>query len=186
MLQAAPVIVLTGLCHEQQVSRQFFLSHVFRPLSEPLADLCHFSVIVKIEFSVCRFGEVLVRESQPGFRTQNTVQGACFFFKEISDSDYPVPASADRLQQGAFQRAELFWKFGVCPFQKESGPPVDYVLARKKEAEARLKIMVLRDIVVETEAFRSASGKTGGKERQKLGEVPLKHRPAVFFKICSG
>ena len=52
-------------------------------------------------------------------------------------------SDADRLQQGPFQRAEFFWEFGVCPFQKESGPPVDYILTRKKEAEARLKIMVL-------------------------------------------
>ena len=59
--------------------------------------------------------------------------------------------------------------------------PRDLDLERQKNAKAGLKIVVLRNAVVVSEALRPASRKSYGNKMKDMGKLSLKHRSSVLL-----
>ena len=79
--------------------------------------------------------------------------------------------------------AVLLGELRVGALHEEGGAPVDKVLPGKEHAEPGLEIMVARDVVVEAETLRSASGKPHREIGQDLGEVVLEHRETELLEV---
>ena len=65
--EAALIIILSGLGHQEQVPRQLLPAYVLRKGRQPAPDLCHLAEIVEEQDPVYRLSQRLFRRPEPLF-----------------------------------------------------------------------------------------------------------------------
>ena len=129
--------------------------------------------------AVCRHGKAAVRHGHPLLKGSKARARAGFCQIEVARFYHSVAAASDWAYFKPVHTLKALGELRIGALEPKLRAAVDII--RDKNAEARFKIMVARDIVVIAEALRAVADKTYGKLILKLGELLAKHRRAVGF-----
>ena len=101
MCDAAQIVILPGLGHQEKLARQFLPPDLLREAGEGLPDPGYFPVMIEEDFSVGGLEKGLFRHGEPlGYR-QDPVRGADPVREELRRAEHAAPWSAYGLEQGA-------------------------------------------------------------------------------------
>ena len=145
-----------------------------------------FTKVIEEQIAVCCLCKGLFRDCEPLLKTQFSVRGTGCLQKKIARTHYPVSCTSHRCDAGTTEPEEGHREFSIGSFQQKFTASVHKRLVRKKNAESGFKIMVLRNLIIITETFRSASEQPDSKKGEQLRKLLFQHRFAVCFKKSPG
>ena len=91
--------------------------------------------------------------------------------KIFLDSEHSVALAACRAHFLAMIAFKISGKPGIGPLHLKGSFSVHNILSGNKQAESRLEVMILGDLVIIAVAFRTAAGQPRAQKRQKLREL---------------
>ena len=179
--EAAAVVVRTGLGHQQELRGQPLAADVLRVVREPVPDPADLAGSVVPDFAVHGLGQRALRNGQPLPDREDAVLGADLLPKVVRGAEYAVPGTAHRRDERALQAHEFPRQLRTGALQQEGLAPADGFLAGEEEDEARLEIVIPRDLVIEAETLRPAPAEPRGQLRQQVRELLPQHGQAVLL-----
>ena len=133
------------------------------------------------DLPVHRFRQRIVRDRQPLQGAQFPVRGADLFGHELRSAQHTVSCAAHRGTVTAPKAFELTRERRIGSLQGKGRFPVHDIFSRHKNAESRFKIVILRDLIVETVTLRAAAGQSHRQKRKQLRESLPEHG---FADLC--
>ena len=127
--------------------------------------------------AVCRRGKAAVGHGHPLLKGSKARARAGFCQIEVARFYHSVAAAADGTYFKPVHTLKALGELRIGALEPKLRAAVDII--RNKNAEARFKIMVARDIVVIAEALRAVADKTYRELIFKLRELFMEHRRAV-------
>ena len=184
--EAALIVVLAALRHQEQMSRHLLPQDILRHFAENPSLPGQFAGIIPENLSVDGFRKGVLRHAQPvRFRhlRRQTAQPLPII---LLQAEYPVPASAHGGHLLPVKAHEFGRQLCIGSFQQKSRTPVHGLLPGQEKAEPRFKIMIPGNLVVKAVAFGTASRQRGRGQMFNFRKLLMNHCGTAVLVIGSG